>query len=186
MTAVNKVRWTVDDLESLPDSSDRVEIIDGDLHVTRAPHVDHQDATGAIYAELRLWSVKTGLGRPYFTPGVIFSQTDAVIPDVVWASQKSIDSLIDEAGHFTGAPELIIEVLSKSQQDKDRDRKYKLKLYSVEGVQEYWIFDREQQTVEVFRRDNGVLVKALTLYAQDTVTSPLLPDFSSGVGALFS
>ncbi len=186
MTAVNKVRWTVDDLESLPESSDRFEIINGDLHVTRAPHWKHQDVAGAIYAELRTWSQQSQLGKPVFTPGIIFSPSDAVIPDVVWASNERIGTLIDEAGHFTGAPELIIEVLSKSQTDKDRDRKYKLKLYSVEGVGEYWIVDREQELIEIFRRDNGVLVKAITLYTKDILTSPLLPDFSCSVASLFA
>lgn len=186
MTAANKVRWTVDDLETLPETSDRFEIIDGDLHVTRAPHWKHQDVAGAIYAALRAWSQRSKLGKSIFTPGVIFSPSDAVIPDVVWASNECIESLMDEAGHFTGAPELIIEVLSKSQQDKDRDRKYKLKLYSVEGVQEYWIFDREQELIEVFRRDNGVLVKVSTLYAQDMLSSPLLPNFSCAVALLFA
>ncbi len=185
MTAANKVRWTVDDLEGLPETSDRFEIIDGDLHVTRVPHWKHQDVAGAIYAELLAWSKQTCLGKPVFTPGVIFSPTNAVIPDLIWVSNERIETLMDDAGHLTGAPELVIEVLSKSQKDKDRDRKSKLKLYSVEGVQEYWIFDREQQLIEVFRREDGILVKVLTLYAQDTLTSPLLPDFSCGVATLF-
>ncbi|MEM9807754.1 MAG: Uma2 family endonuclease [Cyanobacteria bacterium P01_D01_bin.56] len=186
MTAVNKVRWTIDDLETLPETSDRFEIVDGDLHVTRAPHWKHQDVAGAIYAELRAWSQKSKLGKPVFTPGVIFSPTDAVIPDVVWASNECLEISMDEAGHFTSAPELMIEVLSKAPKDKDRDRKSKLKLYSVEGVQEYWIFDGEQEMVEVFRRENGVLTKSLTLYAQDTLTSPLLPEFSCGIALLFA
>ncbi|MEM1242557.1 MAG: Uma2 family endonuclease [Cyanobacteria bacterium P01_H01_bin.26] len=185
MTAANKVLWTVDDLESLPDSSDRFEIIDGDLHVTRAPHWKHQDVAGEVYAELLAWSKQTKLGKPVLTPGVIFSPTNAVIPDLIWVSNGRLETAMDEAGHLVGAPELVIEVLSRAQTDKDRDRIYKLKLYSVEGVQEYWIFDREQQMVEVFRRENGVLVKSLTLYADDSLISPLLPGFSCGVGALF-
>ena len=32
-------RWTVADLEGLPDDGNRYEIIDGELHVTTAPHV---------------------------------------------------------------------------------------------------------------------------------------------------
>ncbi|ESA35048.1 hypothetical protein N836_13815 [Leptolyngbya sp. Heron Island J] len=186
MTAANKVSWTVDDLEGLPETSDRFEIIDGDLHVTRAPHWKHQSVAGRIHAQLLNWSIQSGLGEPVMTPGIIFSPSDAVIPDVVWASNDCIEALLDDAGHLTGAPELVIEVLSKSQKDKERDRKSKLKLYSVEGVQEYWIFDREQQIIEVFRREDGILVKALTLYAQDALTSPLLPDFSCGVAALFA
>ena len=186
MTAVNKVSWTVEDLEGLPETSDRFEIIDGDLHVTRALHWKHQDVAGAIYAELLAWSKQTCVGKPIFTPGVIFSPTNAVIPDLIWVSNERIETLMDDAGHLTGAPELVIEVLSKSQKDKERDRKSKLKLYSVEGVQEYLIFDREQQIIEIFRREDGILVKALTLYAQDALTSPLLPDFSCGVASLFA
>lgn len=185
MTAANKVRWTVDDLESLPDSSDRVEIIDGDLHISGIPHWKHQAVAGQVYVKLLHWSAESGLGEPVVTPGIVFSASNAVIPDVVWASSARVEMLLNDDGHLTGAPELIIEVLSESQADKDRDRKYKLKLYSAEGVQEYWILDREQQLAEVFRRDNGILVKSLTLYASDSLTSPLLPEFSCGVGVLF-
>lgn len=184
-TTPNKVCWTVDDLEGLPDTSDRFELIDGDLHVTRAPHWKHQDVAGAIYAELLTWSKQTQLGKPILTPGVIFSPTNAVIPDLIWVSNGRIETLMDDAGHLTGAPELVIEVLSQTQKDKDRDRKSKVKLYSVEGVQEYWIFDRQQTMVEIFRRDNGVLAKTATLYTQDTLTSPLLPEFGCAVASLF-
>ncbi len=34
-------RWTLADLEGLPDDGNRYEIIDGELHVTTVPHVWH-------------------------------------------------------------------------------------------------------------------------------------------------
>lgn len=187
MTAIKiqPMRWTVEDLEGLPENGNRYEIIDGALHMTRAPHVDHQDVAGAIYSELRVWSKQSGLGRAAFAPGVIFSPTDAVIPDVIWASNDSAKLLLNESGHFTGAPEIVIEVLSKSQKDKERDRKTKLKLYSNQGVLEYWIFDRQMQLAEIYRRDAGQLVKTLTLYAADTLTSPILPGFACSINTLF-
>jgi Uma2 family endonuclease len=119
------------------------------------------------------------------TPGVIFSVSDAVIPDVIWISHERRSQLTDSSGHLTGAPELIIEVLSNSEKDKKRDRETKLKLYSVQGVSEYWILDREQQLIEVYRRENGVLKKAMTLFKGDRLISPLLPGFSCEVGVLF-
>jgi Uma2 family endonuclease len=85
-----QVRWTITDLEGFPDNGNRYEIIDGDLFVTRAPHWDHQDIVGAIYAELRAWSRQSGLGQAAVTPGIIFSEADAVIPDVVWASHERL------------------------------------------------------------------------------------------------
>jgi len=65
------------------------------------------------------------------------------------------------------------------------ERETKLKLYSVQGVSEYWIADREQQVIEVYRRENGVLKKAMTLFKADCLTSPLLPGFSCEAESLF-
>ncbi|MEM9219820.1 MAG: Uma2 family endonuclease [Cyanobacteria bacterium P01_F01_bin.150] len=184
-TYIQPMRWTVEDLDGLPENGNRYEIIDGELHMPHAPHVEHQDVAGAIYAELRTWSKQSKLGRAAFAPGVIFSPTDAVIPDVVWISNQRANAFLDQTGHFTGAPEIVIEVLSLSSKDQDRDRKTKLKLYSNQGVLEYWIFDRELGQIEIYRRDQGQLVKAVTLYADDTLTSPLLPGFSCLVSTLF-
>ncbi|MBU7582720.1 MAG: Uma2 family endonuclease [Nostoc sp. TH1S01] len=91
----------------------------------------------------------------------------------------------DEAGHLTAAPELVVEVLSDGEKNQKGDRLAKLKLYSVQGVLEYWIFDRSEQKAEVYRREQGVLKLVATLYSQDELTSPLLPGFSCIIGKLF-
>lgn len=183
--AINQLRWTIDDLEGLPENSNRYEIIDGELYVTRAPHWKHQSTAGKVHSRLLNWSEESDLGEPVMTPGVIFSESDAVIPDVVWVSYERLDNLLDEAGHLTGSPDLVIEVLSKSKKDKDRDRKTKLKLYSARGVLEYWIFDRELREIEIYRRDAGALKLSMTLRDADTLISPLLPGFSCEVANLF-
>lgn len=179
------VRWTVADLELLPDDGRRYEVIDGELFVTRAPHWKHQNVSGKIVAALENWSVQSGLGESAVNPGLIFSEVDSVIPDVVWASYERLETMLDEAGHLVAAPELVVEVLSPGEKNKRRDREAKLKLYSTYGVLEYWIADREQGKVEVYRRDQGVLKLALSLYASDELTSPVLPEFSVLVGRLF-
>jgi Uma2 family endonuclease len=123
------------------------------------------------------------LGDAATTPGIIFTDADNVIPDVVWASNERLAEILDDAGHLTGAPELVIEVMSPG--DERRDRELKLKLYSIQGVQEYWIFDRKKQQVSVYRRENGILKLAATLFKQDNLTSPLLPGFSCSIERLF-
>ena len=182
--ASEKVRWTTADLELFPDDGKRYEIIDGELFVTRAPHWRHQEVCVKIATQLEIWSSETGLGKPAFGPGIIFSDADNVIPDVVWATNESLEELLDEAGHLTGAPELVVEVLSPG--DERRDRELKLKLYSVQGVREYWICDRQQQRVEVYRRENAILRLAATFFNEDTLTTPLLPGFSCPVERFFS
>jgi Uma2 family endonuclease len=180
------LRWTTRDLDALPnDGGLRHEIIEGDLFVTRAPHIRHQDASGFLYAALLAWSQQTKLGKPVQTPGLVLTEYDAVIPDLVWASRDCLASSIDAAGHFTAAPELVVEVLSAGEQNEQRDKEVKLKLYSRYGVCEYWIADWQRQTLAIYRRQETQLALVATLMIGDTLTSPLLPGFSTAVATLF-
>ncbi len=180
-----KLRWTSADLELFPDDDKRYEIIDGELFVTRAPHWQHQTTCINFCVALKSWSKSTGLGYVAMGVGVILSDSDDVIPDVVWVSKERYDRLVDSAGHLLGAPELVIEVLSAGKENERRDRQLKLKLYSNCGVMEYWIADWRTQQIEVYRRRDGILQWQETLTAHDTLTSPLLPNFSCPLTQIF-
>ncbi|PZV12223.1 MAG: hypothetical protein DCF21_15840 [Leptolyngbya sp.] len=185
--ANSPVRWTTKDIDALPDNEwIRYEIIDGELFVTRSPHHKHQQLAGRIFAALDNWAFNTGQGEASIMPGLIFSEADNVSPDVVWVSTERIAEIQDQAGHFQGAPELVVEVLSPGKANEDRDRSAKLKLYSVQGVLEYWIVDRPAQRLEIYRRQTAQLVLTTTLLAQDTITSSLLPGFAWELARLFA
>ncbi|GAB1538706.1 Uma2 family endonuclease [Scytonema sp. NUACC21] len=180
------IHWTVYDLDLLPENEGtRYEIIEGELCVTRAPHSRHQQTCGRIFQQLNTWSEESNLGETIPSPGIIFSDTNNVIPDVVWVTKETYIQLIDEQGYLTGAPELVVEVLSESQQDQKRDRVAKLKLYSSSGVREYWIADWRSRKLEIYRRENGQLKLVATLFEKDLVTSALLPGFSCLVKRFF-
>jgi Uma2 family endonuclease len=181
-TISDKLRWTTADLELLPDNGDRYELIDGELFVTRAPHWGHQQTCGRFFSVLDTWSMSAGLGRAAINPGLIFT----VIPDVVWASNERLALLLDEAGHLTAAPELVVEVLSAGTDNERRDRDLKLRLYSVRGVQEYWIANWRLRQIEVYRREQASLRLVATLLSADELTSPLLPGFSCSVARIFA
>ncbi|QIR40183.1 Uma2 family endonuclease [Tolypothrix sp. PCC 7910] len=184
-TIDERVHWTSADLELLPENGNRYEIIDGELFVTRVPHWGHQKASGNICAELRTWSISTRLGEAVPTPGIIFTDADNVIPDVVWISKERLAILLDSQRHLTGAPELVVEVLSSGTENERRDREVKLKLYASRGVQEYWILNWQLQQVEVYRREKAVLKLVATLLTTDDLSSPLLPNFVCPVARLF-
>jgi Uma2 family endonuclease len=180
------IRWTTADLELLPeDDSRRYEIIDGDLQVTRAPHWKHQNLSLRIGGALEEWSIETQLGEATVAPGIIFDDADNVIPDVVWASNERLADSLDDAGHLTAAPELVIEILSPGERNERRDRDLKLRLYSARGVREYWIIGRNPRQIEVYRRETGILVLAMTLLPGDEITTPLLPGFAYSLDRLF-
>lgn len=182
---VDRIRWTSSDVDLLPESSNRYEIIDGELLVTRAPHWGHQKAANRISSRLDEWSLNTGLGESVQAPGVIFSDADNVIPDVVWISADRLAMALDESGHLIIAPDLVVEVLSAGTENDRRDREAKLKLYSERGVQEYWIINWRSPQLEVYRRQNLLLTLVGTLLPGDTLTSPLLPGFDCPIDRLF-
>lgn len=181
-----KHRWTIADLEFFPDNGDRYEIIEGDLYVTRAPHWKHQDAINNLATYLTIWAKQSQQGKVIPTPGLIFAGEENVIPDLVWISDDKLNDCADESGHFTAAPELVVEVLSQTAKDIARDRQVKLKLYSRVGVREYWIVDWQQQTVEIYRRSQARLELVFTLYAEDELTTPLFSEFSLNVADIFA
>ena len=178
------LHWRTDDLKYLPDNGNRYEIINGELFVTRAPHWRHQKVSGRINTELDLWSRTSQLGEPIINPGVIFTEADSVIPDIVWISYERLESAVDESGHLTASPELVVEVLSLSNESVDRQNK--LNLYSSQNVDEYWIVDWRAQQIEIYRRQGGTLQLATTLITTDTLSSPLLPGFACPVNQLFA
>ncbi len=183
---LEQVIWTIQDVEGLPENEwIRYEILNGELFMTRSPHRRHQQACVKISTQLDTWSESSKLGVTIFAPGLIFSDTDSVIPDVVWVSHERLEQIEDEAGHLTGAPELVIEVLSPGKQNERRDKQAKLKLYSITGVREYWIVNYFTKQVEIYRREQAQLVKVATLLEMDEITSPLLPGFSAIVRLFF-
>ena len=183
----NSLKWTTRDLDAMPDDGGwkRYEIIDGELFVTLPPHICHQSASGKIQIELELWSRETPLGKAIQTPGVIFSPSDAVIPDLVWISKDRLAVGVDDAGHLTVAPEIMVEILSAGETNEQRDKEVKLKLYSLYGVQEYWIVNWRLKTLDVYRRHNAQLQRVNTLLDGDILSSPLLPDLTVAIADIF-
>lgn len=174
--------YTVDDLEFMPEDDRRYEVIGGKLFVSRAPRLDHQIIVTNFIIAFGEYLKKNPIGKFVTTPGVIFSPSDAVIPDLVFATRETIKKSVagkDEKfeGKFVAAPELLIEILSFTKKDMERDRVYKRDLYGSYGVKEYWVVDGLYNTIEVYRLDDGrqKLVKRFAI--DESIETPLLPDF---------
>jgi Uma2 family endonuclease len=179
-------KFTSADLALMPDDDGRrYEIIEGDLYVSKLPRAEHQFACTRISRFLDEWSDESQAGVTLVTPGLVFSDDDDVAPDVVWVSHERLAGSLDQAGHFTRAPELVVEVLSPGKRNEYRDRVAKLNLYSRRGVSEYWIVDPVRRLVEVCRREGDALGMVEKLNTDDALESPTLPGFSCRVSRLF-
>jgi Uma2 family endonuclease len=176
---------TVADLDILPEDNNRYELIGGYLLVSRAASVPHQKVIYNIVLPIGNYLAANPVGEIIITPGVIFSDYDAVIPDLVFITTERIPEVIPGGNKIEGAPDLAIEVVSPGKENSERDRLWKRQLYAQYGVGEYWVIDAWQRTIEVYRLRNNSLEMLEKLRYNDTLSSPLLPDLLLPVADVF-
>ncbi len=134
--------------------------------------------------EFLMWNfVKDNrLGQVFFAPfDVILSNEDVVQPDLLFVSQERRE-IITERG-CEGPPDLVVEVLSPSTQQ--RDRELKRKLYAQYGVLEYWLVDIETRSVEVLRLGAEDFISQGSYSSEGYVVSQVLPELSMPVNQVF-
>ena len=182
---MSTMRWTSHDLQFLPDNEKRYEIVDGELYVSKQPRWEHQQVSGELYKLLSIWSEQTGKGEANLAPGVIFDDDNDVVPDVVWISQERLEIALQSDGKLHSAPDLAIEILSPGPSNEHRDREVKPKLYSRQGVLEYWVVNWQERSIEIYERERAALTLNRKLYASDVLESRLLPGFSCLLSQLF-
>jgi len=185
MGTTSELRLTNADLEAVPEDGNRYEVVDGELYVSSAPGYVHQIVLINIAMAIGIYLREHPIGRVLPGVGIIFDDYNSVIPDLVFVTNERIRKTL-AGGRFHGAPEIVIEILSPGKSNERRDRHVKRSLYAARGVSEYWLADPENQTVELYLRNQAnELAFDRSLLQADELTSALLPGFSVRVGTLF-
>ena len=176
-----RLRFTYRDYLLLPEG-DRRELIEGDFFITPVPNIRHQVISRNL--GIRLWEFirSNALGEILWAPmDVVLSQESVVQPDILFVSHERRD-IITEA-NVSGAPDLVVEILSPGT--AGRDRELKLTLYAGHGVREYWIVDPGDETVEVMELGPGGPLD-VRRYDAGSVESRLLPGLSVTLDDIFA
>ena len=104
---------TVANLDAFPeDDGNRYELIGGELFVSRAPGIPHQRVLHNLQMEFGLYLKAHPIGILVPGAGAIFSDHDAVIPDLVFVRNERWDQVVS-GEKFTGAIDLVIETLAR-------------------------------------------------------------------------
>jgi Uma2 family endonuclease len=182
---LSSTKFTYEDYLLFPDDGKRHELIDGERYVTPSPVTKHQKVSGNIFIALGTHIQKTKSGQLFNAPmDVVFSDLDVVQPDLLYITNARA-SIITEK-NIQGAPDLVVEIVSGSS--RKTDEIIKRKLYEHYRVPEYWIVDPELESVKVYRlSDKGYSrIAELTVEANDTINSPLFPDWQLPLSQIFA
>jgi len=128
------------------------ELISGiPLAMAPAPMIQHQVIAGNILYELKKSIDECPECLVFGEADWKISDDTIVKPDVVLLCNETNDT------YMTKAPEIIVEVISKST--AKRDEKTKFKLYQEERVPYYVIVYPNDLKAKVYKLENGVYVK---------------------------
>ncbi len=175
-------RFGYADLLALPEDGRRYEIHGGELVVVAAPLVRHQIVVLELATVLADYGRRSG-GLTLTAPcDIVFDEYDVVQPDVIFfRAERTHRVSLDVVTR--AAPDVAVEVLSRSTAAVDRGRK--MRMFARYGVPEYWIVDPVRLEIEVHALEDGAYRHAQTATGGDTVRSVLLPDLSFPAARLF-
>ena len=171
-------------ITEINDWDGRWELIDGmPYNMTPAPSPLHQRVVGELFFELRTHFGNSGCSvfvAPFDVQVDRCDDYTIVQPDIsVFCNDNQIG-----AKRALGAPELIVEVLSPSTALKDRNNKFNL--YERTGVEEYWLVDPHNETIEIYGLLEGKYRKRKVFGRDDSLVSFVFPELTVDLNGIFA
>ena len=182
-TPQHTVLFTVDDLEKMIDAgvfahrTGRIELIEGEFR-QMSPASDHHDD---LIRVLTMWSVRQQTEEKFeiaVQMGIRLQKTESMPePDLYW---------IQSGRHGRATMQVVPLIIEVSVSSIQYDRKTKGRLYALDGLQEYWIVDCDQQLIEVHSQPAGEQFTKTEVFGRgDTLVPQCLPTAKLDIGWLF-
>jgi Uma2 family endonuclease len=148
MNSLSKIPSTGLEVFRMLPKGTRCEVLNNTLYMSPSPFYRHQQLLTDIVILLGSLIKENNAGVLLAAPFDVYlkEQLSAVQPDIIFISNSN-KKILKEDGYAHGAPDLIIEILSK---DEYRDRTLKKEIYEKAGVKEYFIIDPKSKLVEAF------------------------------------
>ena len=164
---------------------DRLEYFNGEVIYLPSPSVDHQRVLLNMGAELRDYFK----GKPceaFISPLDLWLINKEKALNV--KVQPDLMVICDKAGlrenSYYGAPALIVEVISSSNENHDRVKKYIT--YMEFGIKEYWIINPKLKTVEVYTLEKDEYKQVAIYKGSDCAASQIFHGLKIHLEDVFS
>jgi Uma2 family endonuclease len=173
--------WLRDDFNS---ERRPAEFINGEVIMHSPVKRRHLDASANLMILLRVYVQMYGLGAVDSEKALVGLTRNDYEPDICYWKKETADTFTDDQMEHP-APDLIVEILSKST--TGRDRGVKFEDYAAHGVLEYWIIDPVRKSVEQYQLDEATMAFAsvASLYIDDTLSAGTVTGFQIPVRAIF-
>lgn len=169
---------------------ERIELLKGKIFkMSPAPNVAHQRASTEIFGRFYMYfrQHQCQLFAAPFDVRLPDSKKKTGDKDVFTVVQPDLciicdENKLDERGCI-GAPDLIVEILSPGNTNKEMKNKFRL--YEEAGVKEYWLVEPNDRIVLVYYLKEGQYIGLKPFTDEEDVESFIFPDLSIPVAEIF-
>jgi Uma2 family endonuclease len=174
--------WTYQRMLDEMPAETRYEIRNYQLVDMPSPNIKHQRIVKHVTRKLDKFVESFKLGEVFVSPlDVILDNGNVCEPDVLFVS--SINKNIVTLKNIMGAPDLVVEVVSKGA--VVRDYIEKRNDYERFGVKEYWLIDPLNETIIVYSMKNSVYKVFSSIEEQGVASSKILEGFELSFEEIF-
>ena len=162
----------------------KAEFINGEVVMHSPAKRKHLEVNEHLFILLHTWVRFQSLGKVSIEKALIALTRNDYEPDICFWRKEVADAFDGDTMRHP-APDLVVEVLSKSTEARDRGIKFQD--YAAHGIQEYWLVDADQETVEAFtlNLESMGYEGGERLTVKDTLKSHAVPGFEIPVRAIF-
>ncbi|MEW6745820.1 MAG: Uma2 family endonuclease [Planctomycetota bacterium] len=187
---ISTASFTQDEFESwvregVPSDIYRYELVKGRVVMEPPAGYPHGELDATLSRLIGNIVADSRLGKVFGSSmGFALPTGDTLSPDVAFVSnQRLADGPAPEEGRFLRTvPDLVVEILSPSTQDRDRTEKRSI--YRRSGVREYWIVDpRSREVTIIVHGARGEVEKTFT--GEDALSSEVLPQMRLPASSIF-
>ena len=163
----------------------RYQLINGELVQMSGASDPHQVFALRFGSVLLIQTDDLDIGEIRIAPyDVHIDSFNTYQPDLLFVSNARRQIFDTDRQGITGAPDVVIEILSDST--RRHDLRNKLPVYVSASVREVWIVDLDDATVAVYAGNGTTLTPARTFGPGDTLTSDAMPGVSIELGPIFA
>ena len=163
-------------------SEEKIEFINGEVVLHGPSRNAELDVTARMVNLIDTFAAVHQLGEAKAQKCLCVFPRNDYEPDIVFFGKAKAASLTPDTMKFP-IPDLIVEVLSESTEQRDRGVKFED--FQAHGVGEYWIVDADRAVVEQYIL-RGAAFELVLKSGSGEIRSEVLPEFVAPVRAFFS
>jgi Uma2 family endonuclease len=173
--------WTDDELEALPRDGHKYELLDGGL-IMSPVHMNHSLICVRLISLLASFVQRRKLGEVFDSSvGCRLAPNLLLSPDVSFVSKARFAKIgIAPDKFLSGAPDLVVEVLSAGDRMTQINRK--LEHYFEHGTKLAWLVNWRKEQIIIYTADS---VESLTRAGDVLTGGTVLPGFKCKLGGIF-